>query len=176
MSWTELVRAVSERAGVNQNTTRAVLVALVEVARERLASGDSVALRGLGTLERRWSKGRVVRGISDKRRMWIGGHFVPRFKPSTTLREALASDESWRSETHQRAWRLAETLIDDLDLYHKGLAPSGIASDLAPEAVEERCAEAFGSHWDQVSRTWHQSVGKEVDTHFLGLVARRRWA
>ena len=178
MSWTELSKAVAERAGVPTHTTHAVLTAFVEEVRERVSTGDSVLIWGLGTLERRWIAGRVVRGIADKRRMWVGGRFVPRFRPAAAFKRSThpEADADWRSEAHQKAWRLAETLIDDLDLYHAAQRPTSLDGSKSDADIEQACAESFGHHWDQVRRTWNERVPSGVDTRFLGIVARRRWA
>lgn len=176
MTWNDLLQQVANRAGVPRSTVRTVLETLVQVATEQVSRGEDVPLHGLGTLSRKWNKGRVVRSVANRRKMWIGGRHTPKFRPSAALRRALQpEDPDWKSEAHQKAWRLAEALIDDLSLYHSALAPDDLTVDQAPDEVVQRCADAFGGHWEQVEATWKERVDPSVTTPFLGVVARRRW-
>jgi nucleoid DNA-binding protein len=179
MTWTELVDQVAERAGVPRQTARLVLTTTMEVAVEWLREGREVPLRGIGAVSTRWAEGRVLRSVADQRKMWVGGRFVPRFRPSETLRRALGerTDDTWRSPSHQQAWRLAETLIGDLDLYHGAQAPKGLDGSLSAEAIESACRGAFGSQWDHVERSYQERVERQAreGTHYLGIAAKRRW-
>ncbi len=177
MTWTELIRAISERTGLPQKDVRSVLIALSEEVKEALLRGETVSVRGLGSWSRTRRQGRVVRSVANRRKMWIGERFRVRFRPTRSLAQALnPDDEAWRSDAYQRAWRLAETLLDDLELYHGDRVPKDISGTLAPDEVERRCREAFGAPWEQVERTWNDKVDEDVKIRFLGLVAQRRWA
>lgn len=180
MTWTELVDAVAEQSGVPRESTRRVLAALGTVAARWLATERDVPLRGLGRLTARWVEGRVVRSVADQRKMFVGGRLAPRFKAASSLRQALAGDEAaaWRTPEHQAAWRLAETLIGDLDLYHPDQAPSDLAPGQAAADVESSCADSFGAAWATVAATFaERAPGADVaSAHYLGVAARRRWA
>lgn len=175
MNWTDLLEEVARRSDLPTSTVRTVMSNLTSVVQEKVGAGDTISLRGIGRIERRWTKGRVLRTVGTRRRMWVGGHFVPRFRPSRSLRRAadVSNEADWRAPEHQKAWRLAETLIDDLDLYHRSLAPE-LDDATSPEEVEEKCAEAFGSHWSQVVETFSRRT-EGVNTPFLGIVARKKW-
>lgn len=175
MKWKEVVKSVSERSGVSLAETRAVLTSLTEVTSEALQRDDKISLPNVGTLSCRWTDGRVLRGVGDQKRMWVGGRYSARFRAAAALKRELERGSQWRSPAHQRAWRLAETLIDDLDLYHANLAPSDLRG-LAPNVVLDRCATAFGAHWEQVVQTWNDRIDEGVDTPFLAIVAARRWS
>ncbi|MCA9567126.1 MAG: HU family DNA-binding protein [Myxococcales bacterium] len=177
MTWTDLVDAVATRTGIPRSQVKAVLKGLAEEVRDALLRGETVSVRGLGSWSRAWRQGRVVRSVTNRRKMWIGGRHRVRFRPTRSLQETIdQADGGWRSEEHQKAWRLAETLLDDLQLYHSALVPKDLDPEQTPEEVEERCRKAFGAHWEQVEHTWSMKVDGEVDTRFLGVVARRRWA
>lgn len=177
MNWTDLVKAISERSGVPRTQVRAVLKALAEETREQLQSGENVSVRGLGTWSRAFRKGRVVRSVSNRRKMWIGGRHRVRFRPTRSLQEAIdQGDAAWRSEDEQKAWRLAETLLDDLELYHADQVPDSLDAAADASTVEDACRKAFGAAWEQAEHTWDSRFGDRVKTRYLGLVAQRRWA
>lgn len=176
MNWTDLVKAVSERSGVPAAQTRKVLGSLSVEIREKLQADESVSVRGLGTWSRAFRKGRVVRSVSSRRKMWIGGRYRVRFRPTRSLQEAIdQEDASWRSDEEQKAWRLAETLLDDLELYHSDSVPEDLDGDADAVEIEAACREAFGAAWEQAEHTWNERHGNEVKTRYLGLVAQRRW-
>jgi DNA-binding protein HU-beta len=175
MTFKELIQAVSDRSGVSFADTQRVMRTLVEETRERLADGTPVRIWGLGTFGLRDRQARVVRAVGTRRKMFVGGRRVVHFKPARAMSEAVDAAE-YRDPRHQASWQLAETLLDDLDLYHSGLAPEGLADEPSLEAVEGRCADAFGAHWTRVAETWREKTDPAVETRYLGVVAKRRWA
>ena len=179
MKWTELIDVVAERSGVPKSKARDVLTALVEVTGERLAAKEEVSLRGIGVFSTRWSKGRTLRSVESGRRMWVGGRFVPRFRPSKALKAHLTeeTDQSWRDPEHQQAWRLAETLIGDLDLYHNNRIPKDLTPDLSLEQIVETCSTQIGSPWTTATQAYEERVPQHVRSsqNFLALAARRHW-
>ncbi|MEZ4316259.1 MAG: HU family DNA-binding protein [Myxococcota bacterium] len=180
MSWSELIDTVSTESGVPRETTRKVLVSFIRVATRWLGESRDVQLRGFGTFTSRMASSRVVRSVSDQRKMYVGARLVARFKTAAGLRQALASsgDDGWRTPEHQAAWRLAETLIGDLDLYHGNDAPEDLEGSLGAPQVEAACAKAFGAAWRQVESSYAERVPRGVidETHYLGIAARRRWS
>lgn len=179
MNWRELVSEVAARSDLSQASVRRVLDAAVEVMAEQLLDGETVGIKGIGTLTRRWSKGRTLRSVANGRRMWVGGRHTVRFKPSSTLRKRFEDqgDQSWRSPEHQAAWRLAETLIADLELYAPQQVPEDLDEQMDLDQVRSLCAASFGEDWKRAWETWHERVAPEVvhAAHFTR-AARRRWA
>jgi nucleoid DNA-binding protein len=171
----ETVRQISAELDLSQAEVRRVLLAAAALAERTLAKGEKVALPGIGSIEPQWRKPRVVRSIADARKTYVGGKYVARFLPATPLREALErrAPDHWRTPEHQSAWRLAETLVADLALYHGASAPSAV-----PEAeLEARCAAAFGDLWTRARAEWSSRVPAEVTEQqdYLAQAALARW-
>jgi DNA-binding protein HU-beta len=175
MNWRDLLKEASHRSGVPLKDTRAVIEALVETVLDELSNGGSVSLRGLGTFSSSTVQGRTLRSVQSRRRMWMGAHHVPRFRSAKRLRAAVAasSDQSWKQPEHQTAWRLAETLIGDLDLYHSNQVPQ-LPSEADDRAVDLACADAFGATWQQ-ARGRYEGRAAEIPVDYLALAASRRW-
>lgn len=179
MNWTDLVERVAARTGLPETRVRSILNSTVAVSLEALAEGQDVSLRGLGTLTSRWREPATLRSIGDRRRLRVDGRFVPKFRAARRLRAALAerTPQRWRDPAHQTAWRVAETLISDLALYHQARAPQ--LDPAAPAAeVEAACVAAFGPVWRRVRETFDAKVSADVRAmdDYLSLAARSRWA
>ena len=179
MNWSQLSAEVAARSGVPPKEAHAVLSALVEVTLEALAKGDDVVLRGLGTLSSRWQGMRTLRSVSGSRKLMLDGRFVPRFRAASRLRAALLtrSPQRWRDPEHQSAWRIAETLIGDLALYHGANSPGEISQDTPLDEVGAACRGAFGGAWMRVTGAWEVQVSPQVrdEKDYLLLAARRRF-
>ena len=178
MTWSELVRTVAERSGLPHEEVKAVLDALPPVVLEAVSQGESVALRGICTVRARWLRPRTLRSIANQRRLVMDGRWVPRLSASSGLRKALMdrTPQRWRDPRHQAAWRLAEALVGDLDLYHNESAPL-LYDHLPPKDIAERCARAFGAQWVRVLDTWSAQIPKEIreEADHLTREALRRW-
>lgn len=180
MKWTDLVQKVRDRSGASTAETRAVLEALVEEIVDALGSGEEVVVPGIVKLEPRWQEPRTVRSVRSRRRLALDGRFVPRVKAGARLKRVLAArtPQTWRDPDQQAAWRLAETLIGDLELYHRASVPTDLSPGLSTDDVEARCAAALGDAWIQARRAFESHVPEHVrvDGAHLPVVARRRWA
>lgn len=180
MTWASFVEAVAARAGVPTAQARRVLAAFVATATEALVRGDDVHVPGLGALHSRWEDERTLRSVRDGRKLALDGHFRPVFRPAAPLRDALRArtPQVMRDPAHQRAWRLAETLVGDLALYHGRLAPAGLPADATPGDVHARCTVAFGDAWTRVCLAWESQTPDAVRAarDHLAHAARRRWA
>lgn len=177
MTWSELTRRVAERSGESRAAATRVLEALLEEISAGIESGETVNLPRVGRLTSTWREARTLRSVEDGRKLMLDGRYVPRFRPATALRDRLAAKtpQHWKDPAHQAAWRVAETLIGDLALYHGSLAPADLTAELPPDEVEQRCATSFGSHWERV-RTAFGERAPGITAPLLGLSARRRWA
>lgn len=179
MNWNELIRTVATEASQDLRTTRRILDTMAEVLVSRIAAGEEVTLRRVGTLGGAWRPPRQMRSIADRRTIRVDGRFVPRFRPAEALRRALTArtPQLSRGPEHQEAWRVAETLVGDLDLYHSADAPRGMKADTNPETVHVACDIAFGTLWQQVVETYESEVPEAVRMQhdYLAEAALRRW-
>lgn len=178
MNGTDMVSAIHDRTGIPRDQIKEVLDALTSMVVEALAQGEEVSLRGLGAFGARWQQPRSLRSVQDQRRLVLDGRWVPRFRPASALREALLqrSPQRWRDPRHQAAWRLAEALVGDLDLYQHARAPQ-LDEDTPLPMVASICAVAFGATWERVIQTWNAQVPDEIraDGDHLLRVAQQRW-
>lgn len=179
MNWTDLVKHVADATGHPQQTVRDVLATCADEVQEALVRDDRVRFAGLGTFEPRWHKERVVRDIGSGRRTAIDGRRIVRFRPSTGLKDALASTAArdLRDPDHQSAWRLAEALIGDIDLYHAARTPDDLRSTHDDLEVERICTHALGDAWRRARETYSERVAPGVHDRrdYLADVARKRW-
>lgn len=179
MNRTQLVERIATRSGSSKAEVRRVLEALAEVGIEALGHGESVQLAGLGSLELREQQPRTIRSIADMRRMRLGRRFTTRFRPSSRLRQAVQSlgGQEWRAPEHQAAWRLAETLVSDLDLYHGKRAPK-LSAQAEDADVHDECEHAFGGLWTRVQDSFLNRTPPEVRSRhdYLAEAARQRWS
>jgi hypothetical protein len=109
----------------------------------------------------------------------LDGRFVVRYRTSKHVREVLTArtPQLWRQPGHQEAWRTAETLIGDLDVYHRGSAPTDLTGADPTDRVRERCQASFGPVWTQVVDSYRKRVPDEVreERDYLALAATARW-
>ena len=178
MNTNELVSAIVERTGLPREEVKRTLEALRAVIEDVLTLGGEVNLRGLFTIGARWTEPRSVRSVSDRQRLVLDGRWAPRLRPSDGLRDLLMqrSPQRWRDPRHQVAWRLADALIGDLDLYHRAQVPV-IDRRATLDDIARDCAQAFGPTWDRVLTTWTEQIPAEVreEGQHLLHVARQRW-
>ncbi|MCB9664127.1 MAG: HU family DNA-binding protein [Alphaproteobacteria bacterium] len=178
MTWSDLVARVAVASDVSPAVAREVLRSFVTVSREALVAGERVAVPGLGTLAPRWRAGRTVRHVRTGRKLSYDGRFVAHFAPSSALRQALAarSPQPLKDAAHQQARRLAEALVGDIDLYHRGQVPT-LPPGTGVEAVDVLCVERLGPVWTAARGTWDERVPERVRgaRDWLAESALRRW-
>lgn len=177
MRQAELITRIAESTGESKASISRVLRALAEVATDCVVQGDELRLSQIGTVSSRRRAPTVVRGIHNGRRMLLGERFVPSFKPAVALRRAAArrAPQHWRDPAHQDAWRLAESLIGDLELYHS--ARPEIAEQSETKAIVAACHAAFGEDWVRVVQTYESAVAsivRETSSYLIDAV-RERW-
>jgi DNA-binding protein HU-beta len=180
LTWSDLLDAVALRAGVPRAAAGRVLAAFATVLADAVSHGDTVAVPGIGTFGSRWEEERTLRSVADGRKLALDGRWRPTFRASSRLRDATRgrTPQLLRDPEHQRAWRLAETLVGDLALYNARAAPTALGADASPESVHLACAEAFGAAWTRVCHAFAAQVPEPVraSRDHLALAARRRWA
>lgn len=179
MTLKTLISRLAERTGHSQAEVRALLAALAELTIETVSAGDELPLPEIGRLSARWQEPRAVRSPRDKRRIMLDGRFIPRFRPSEKFRQALSArtPQLWRDPAHQNAWRVVETLLGDLELYHPDKTPR-LSADWPLHEVANTCADSFGALWTRVTRAYEQQVDQELRSQrdYLLLSAQRRWS
>lgn len=180
VNWRELVERTASKTGLSKAQVDRVLEAFVEVASEAIAAPGSVKLKRIGTLSAEWRDGRVLRSPRDQKRMFLDGRFQLAFRPSDSVKQELAnrSPQHWKSAEHQGAWRLAETLLSDLELYHADKVPKAITGKTSDADITALCESAFGVHWRRVLTAWEAGVPEAVraSRDYLAHCARVRWS
>ena len=158
-------------------SVRAVLSAVTELVAERLAAGEPTRVQGLGTFAPRWHRERVLRRVSDGRRMAVDGSWRATFQPANPVRNRLRAltPQYHRDPEHQQAWRLAEALIGDLALYQASQVPLDLPEDAA--GLEATCAAAFGGSWERARQRYLTETPDAVRAtrDHLADAARRRF-
>lgn len=177
MKWSELIQQVATRTGLSNRQVKAVIDATLEVAQEAIGAGERVALPGIGTFHSRWQPARVVRAVSDQRRMRLDGRYVLQFRSAEALRERLMkrTPQSWREPGQQAAWRLAEALLSEIEMYHQERVPRFLPeSDQDAEALLSR---NLGQVWVRARQVFdHQTPAEaRAGTDHLLQLARERW-
>jgi len=179
MTFTEYIRRVAHRSGSSNTEARRVLDAAIDILQERLSEGDSVSLRGVGTFDTRLRQRRTIRSVNDSRKIVLGEVRVPRFRPAAALRRASAgaSPMWWKDPRHQAAWRLAETLVSDLQLYHRSRLPANLQAAQAPGEVDAACEHALGALWRDARSTWTEQIDPDIRSTRDHLIeaALRHW-
>lgn len=90
MTKAELVRAISEKTGVEQATVLASVEGFMEVVKETLTSKEFVYLRGFGTFDLKHRAEKTARNISKNTSLVVPAHDLPHFKPCKEFVQALA--------------------------------------------------------------------------------------
>jgi len=179
LSRRELIARMAQRADITKRAAEAYLRVLEGVLADSLASLETVRLQGVGTLRPAWRGPMVLRSPHDRRRMFVDGRWHLSFRPSSLIRERLAAQipAHFRDERHQRAWRLAETLLADLAAYHPDREPVGVRPDDSDADVRAACERTFAAEWVRVARTWAEKTPEEVAAarDHLAAAARARW-
>lgn len=85
MNKTELVNAVSEKAGLSKTDAQKAVDAFVETVSEALKEGDKVALLGFGTFSVAEKAARKGFNPRTKEEIEIPARKVAKFKPGTAL-------------------------------------------------------------------------------------------
>lgn len=89
MNKSQLVQALSEKAGVSKVAAGAVLDALQEVVASELKVGNSVALVGFGTFQVTHKQAREGRNPGTGEPIQIAAKTLPTFKAGADLKRAV---------------------------------------------------------------------------------------
>ena len=94
MNKQELIKGLSEKAGVSQKDAGAVLEAFIESVTETLKAKDKLTLIGFGIFEAVERGARVGRNPKTGEEINIPATVSPKFKPGKTLKDAIASNNA----------------------------------------------------------------------------------
>lgn len=179
MSFSDFVDRVAEASGASKADVRRVLKAASQEVSACASRGESVRIPGLGTFDQSWSDPRVVRGIRSRRRRLLDGRYRIRFRPASALRDAVRgrSPELMSQDAHQSAWRLADTLLADLEVYGT-LRDMKVDAEASDEDIRRQLATAGGADWTAAIETYENKVSSDVrgECDHLALAARHRYA
>jgi len=90
MTKTQLIVKVAAHADLDKKTTARVIDALATVIPMAVAAGERVTLPGLGVLEAVHREARTARNPQTGEIITIPAGWVPRFRPSTALKNLVA--------------------------------------------------------------------------------------
>lgn len=89
MKKTDLITAVSEKAGVSVNEAAKVVNATIEVITDAVQTGESVCITGFGTFERSYRNPHKGRNPQTGEEISIEGKYVPTFKAGASFKDAV---------------------------------------------------------------------------------------
>lgn len=89
MNKSELISAVSEKAGMTKKTTDTAIMALLEVIKETMEKGEKIAIPGLGTFEVRERAARNGRNPRTDETTHIPARKTPALKFSKVVKDSL---------------------------------------------------------------------------------------
>ena len=90
MNKQELIAAAAEKTGFSKKDTEATLNAVLEAVVANLQDNEKVQLVGFGSFEVKQRAARIGRNPNTKEAIEIPASRAPVFKPSKSLKEALA--------------------------------------------------------------------------------------
>jgi len=89
MNKTELISAISEKAGLSKKDAEASVKAFVDVVSEALVQGDKIQLVGFGTFEVAERAAREGRNPKSGEPMQIAASKSPKFKAGKALKDLV---------------------------------------------------------------------------------------
>lgn len=89
MNKTDLVKAISEKTGVSQKDSDAVVKAFTEVVAEELKKGEKIALVGFGTFEVSERAAREGINPATGKKIKIAASKAPKFKAGKALKDTV---------------------------------------------------------------------------------------
>lgn len=82
MTKSELVAAVSQKAGIENVVVQAAVESFFEVVKTNLVKGKHIQVRGFGSFLNKKRNQRVARDIKKNTTVLVKEHYYPAFKPS----------------------------------------------------------------------------------------------
>lgn len=95
MTKAEIVEHIAQTTGLTKTDTALVVEGMIETLKGALVGGDTIEIRGFGTFKIKERAARRARNPRTGEPVDIPAKFVPTFKPSRELKDAVAA----RNET-----------------------------------------------------------------------------
>ena len=89
MTKKDLIEAVTRRTGANRVFAEQIIEATIEVVKDEVAKGESIFIRGFGTMKTVQRKAKQARDISRDKTIFVPERHVPVFKPCNEFKEKV---------------------------------------------------------------------------------------
>ena len=89
MTKAEIVNSISNATGLTKVETEAVVNGFISTLKEAMMNGENVEIRGFGTFKIKKKKARIARNPRTSEKVEVPERFVPIFKPSRDLKNAV---------------------------------------------------------------------------------------
>jgi len=89
MKKADLVENVSSRLGMNKKDVEPILEALIDELKTSVNKGETVYMRGFGTLGPKVRKAKTARNISTGGTLLLPNTVIPFFKPAKEFKESV---------------------------------------------------------------------------------------
>lgn len=92
MTKADIVEHIAESTGLTKTDTAMVVEGVIETLKDALVAGETVEIRGFGTLKIKKRAARRARNPRTGEPVDIPSKYVPTFKPSRELKDAVANE------------------------------------------------------------------------------------
>ena len=92
MTKADIVEQIAGRTGLTKTDTSLVVEGVLEALKNALITGETVEIRGFGTFKIKKRAARRARNPRTGEPVTIPEKFVPTFKPSRELKDAVANE------------------------------------------------------------------------------------
>ena len=89
MTKADIVKAISEKYGIQSNVVKAVINDFTEIVKESLSEGEPVYLRHFGSFIVKERAQKTARNIKAQTTITIPAHKIPAFKPAKEFMQDL---------------------------------------------------------------------------------------
>lgn len=89
MTKEQLIQNIAASTNVDKAIVRTVVYAAIEETKSAIQKGDSLFIRGFGTMSPKMRKQKVARNISRGETIMIAAHKVPAFKAAKEFKKSL---------------------------------------------------------------------------------------
>jgi nucleoid DNA-binding protein len=89
MTKSELIKEIATKTNVSNKTVEDVINVAIAVSIDTVAKGDSIVIKGFGTLAPKYRKAKKARNIRSGVSIDVPAYYAPAFKPSTDFKEKV---------------------------------------------------------------------------------------
>lgn len=90
----DVISQISQRTGQDPLTSRAIVESFFEVVKHRLATGESIYVRGFGSFVPTPRAAKIARNIHQNTAHAIEAHVFPTFKASAEFKEQVRTQRA----------------------------------------------------------------------------------